>query len=296
MQQKQTDNSSKTREDSPRETAKLIEDSIRGFVTTSPLNSMTQLDNHRYFDEPLVQFADGDDPIFTEYKTVIDPSHLTPREALAQAFGERPEDTSSRISVISWILPITSRTRESNRRRTKTPSRRWAHTRFYGEQFNDALREYAVKLVTDMGHRAVAPPMQPYFKVVREEVFFSNWSERHAAYAAGLGTFSLTDALITERGTAHRCGSIITDLVLPASPRTARDHHANCRFYADGSCKICVTRCPSGALSEQGHDKVKCRDYLTGLEALKEEYGVKITGCGFCQTKVPCEFRNPVKN
>jgi len=35
----------------------------------------------------------------------------------------------------------------------------------------------------------------------------SSWSERHAAYAAGLGTFSLNDALITPKGIAHRLGS-----------------------------------------------------------------------------------------
>ena len=35
----------------------------------------------------------------------------------------------------------------------------------------------------------------------------SAWSERHAAYVAGLGTFSLTRALISERGMAGRYGS-----------------------------------------------------------------------------------------
>lgn len=38
----------------------------------------------------------------------------------------------------------------------------------------------------------------------------SNWSERHAAYVAGLGTFSLNDALITVNGIAHRVGSILS--------------------------------------------------------------------------------------
>jgi hypothetical protein len=26
---------------------------------------------------------------------------------------------------------------------------------------------------------------------------------------------------------------------------------------------------------------------------LEQEYDVKVFGCGLCQTKVPCEFRNP---
>jgi hypothetical protein len=26
---------------------------------------------------------------------------------------------------------------------------------------------------------------------------------------------------------------------------------------------------------------------------IKQKYGVDVQGCGLCQTKVPCEFRNP---
>ena len=53
----------------------------------------------------------------------------------------------------------------------------------------------------------MAPVLQPYFeKTYRTDGkgYFSNWSERHIAYAAGLGTFSLSDGFIIERGIAHR--------------------------------------------------------------------------------------------
>ncbi len=299
MRRKETDSSSKEPEPTPAETAQFIQDGIRSFVSTSPLNRITLPGNHHFFDEPLVQFADGDDPIFTEYKTIINPSHFTPRQALAEAPDQRPEDLPARLSVISWVLPITTRTRESNYRRTLGPSRRWAHTRWYGEQFNEALREHVVKLITNMGYLAVAPILQPYFRFwgyTEEKGYFSNWSERHIAYAAGLGTFSLSDGFITERGIAHRCGSVITDLTLPVSPRTARSHYANCLFYVDGSCRDCIERCPAGAITEQGHDKSRCREHLDNeLSDLQEEYGVDIIGCGLCQTKVPCEFQNPVR-
>jgi epoxyqueuosine reductase len=43
--------------------------------------------------------------------------------------------------------------------------------------------------------------------------YASSWSERHAAYAAGLGTFGLCDGLITARGKAVRFGSIISKLL-----------------------------------------------------------------------------------
>ena len=69
----------------PEETAVFIQEEIRAFVRQSPLNRMPDSNDDFIFDEPLVQFADGDDPIFSEYKDIIDFSHLTPREALAMA-------------------------------------------------------------------------------------------------------------------------------------------------------------------------------------------------------------------
>ncbi|MGB2813516.1 MAG: hypothetical protein WBC75_00275, partial [Dehalococcoidales bacterium] len=63
----------------PRETAASLQEEIRAFVRHSPLNLMPDSNGDSIFDQPLVQFADGDDAIFTEYKSIIDPTHLTPR-------------------------------------------------------------------------------------------------------------------------------------------------------------------------------------------------------------------------
>lgn len=54
-----------------------------------------------------------------------------------------------------------------------------------------------------------------------------------------------------------------------------------------------ITRCPVGAISRAGHDKERCGGYVYGpqIEELAKRYGVAITGCGLCQTKVPCERR-----
>jgi len=281
------------------DTAGLIENEIKSFALNSPLNHLPAPNNNIIFDEPLVQFADGDDPIFTEYKNIIHSTHFTPREALARAYNKNPEDLPSRLSVISWILPITSRTRESNRRRKKTPSRDWVYTRWYGEKVNDATREHMVNFLTKREFLVVAPLLQPYFKISEpseDNNYYSNWSERHIAYAAGLGTFSLSDGFITERGIAHRCGSIVTNLELPASPRTAKNPYANCLYYINGKCQACINRCPAGAITDKGHDKIKCGEYFsTKLRRLNERYGVRRWGCGLCQTKVPCESINPVR-
>ena len=61
------------------EPAQFVEQEIKEFVRTSPANRLSFIKDHIIWDEPLVKFADGDDPIFTEYKTIIASTHLTPR-------------------------------------------------------------------------------------------------------------------------------------------------------------------------------------------------------------------------
>lgn len=247
----------------------------------------------RYFDEPLIGFAAADDPLFVQYKTVIGPFHMTPLE-LARS-GEPPPWTPR--TVISWVLPISEKTRRSNRGEAVYPSYRWAWTRQHGEAFNAALRRHLVKFLRESGRHALAPQLHPRWCEYGESAagIASSWSERHAAYAAGLGTFSLNDALITPRGIAHRLGSIITDLALEPSPRPYADHKANCLWHRNGACGACIARCPVGALSKDGHDKTLCRDHVYGTapREVAGRFEVTSTGCGLCQTKVPCESAIP---
>lgn len=258
---------------------------ITRFVRESPDNNFPGT-GRPYFDEPLVGFAAGNDPLFMDYKRIIGDFHGTPQEILDGA-----------STVISWVLPVTRMTRESNRSEDHLPSREWALTRNNGENFNSMLRRHLVVWLEENGHRAVAPQLMPEWRQLDDPCvgIASTWSERHAAYAAGLGTFSLNDALITERGIAHRLGSVITTLPLQPTLRTEPDYRHNCLWFREESCGSCIARCPVGALSRQGHDKSKCRVYVYGTvpQAVGQLYDVAQTGCGLCQTKVPCEATVP---
>lgn len=250
--------------------------------------------NEHYFDNPLVGFASATDPLFTEYKTVIGDFHLTPSELVSVS---SPEDAWQPQTVISWVLPIAGNTRASNRSEVIYPSRQWAETRNFGEQCNTALRRQMISWLIARGYRAAAPQLMTAWREINESAVgvASSWSERHAAYVCGLGTFSLNDALITQKGIAHRLGSVITDLALEPSRRPYPERRSNCLYYREGTCGACIGRCPIGAISRAGHDKNKCRVYVYGTvpEAVAEQYGVTATGCGLCQTNVPCEGRIP---
>jgi epoxyqueuosine reductase len=284
------------------DSARFIRQTIKDFVAASPAAGLPFLDGYRMYDEPLVRFADAGDDIFLRFKEVVGPEHLTPREAVALFLGKPVEQVEGSLSVISWILPITEETRKSNRREKEKPGRLWSHTRWYGENTNAALKKFLTELLTQMGQIAVAPEARPFFKMFSNARGpYSNWSERHIAFAAGQGTFSLSDGFITERGIAHRCGSVVTDLRLPASPRSATGPYSNCLAFAGVKCRACINRCPAQAITEHGHDKLKCQKYQLNLgynvaAFMKDGYNnqTSVAGCGLCQTKVPCESVNPV--
>jgi epoxyqueuosine reductase QueG len=246
------------------------------------------------------------DPLFFEYKNIIGSFHLTPREIISAALKERGRSLLfteiEQISVISWILPAAEDTRKSNRQENQFPSKLWAYTRDFGEACNDALRKHVVGFLKELGYVTVAPMLSPSFQWVRDEKvgLASTWSERHTAYACGLGTFSLNDGFITPKGMAMRAGSVVTLLKLTPSEKKYRHHKENCLQFRNDKCGKCIQRCPAGAINEKGHDKKKCEEYIMS-EALKSKragYGLKNppAACGLCQTNVPCEFEIPRPN
>ncbi|MGC9395010.1 MAG: epoxyqueuosine reductase [Anaerolineae bacterium] len=270
---------------------------IRDFCD-GPENSLQKGTDERAWDTPFVGFANGADPMFAQLKMAVGDFHWTPGEIFAQTFPDlafAPEE----LTVIVYILPQTEATRCDQRAQTVYPAERWARTRFYGEYFNRALRDHVAAVLNEAGYPAVAPSSAPHFRIHDSEryTFASTWSERHAAHAAGLGTFGLSDGLITLVGKAHRLGSIVARISIPATPRPYTDHHAYCPWYTHNACGLCIARCPVGALSAAGHDKIKCRDHLDDTRPhILENYGFAGYACGLCQVGVPCESGIPDVN
>jgi ferredoxin len=250
------------------------------------------------FDTPLLGCATGADPLFAALKADIGPDfYWTPLEAYLLAFPDqdpRPEE----LSVIAWVLPQTAHTRAAHRKARDMPSIEWSRARHYGEMVNENLRRFVVEVLAQQGVHAAAPTLLPQWgrALSPRYGFASNWSERHAAHACGLGTFGLSDGLITPAGKAVRVGSVVARVALTPTPRPYAKHNEWCLRAAKGVCKACMKRCPAGAISESGHDKVKCKDYIRGVTGPfveREQLGFAVNSCGLCQTGTPCEARNP---
>jgi epoxyqueuosine reductase QueG len=282
-----------------KEVSDILENGIKSFCGSTDENSSGKDSDERLWDDPIVGFAQGDDPLFHKLKKDIGPFYWAPLEIFTKAFP-KVKASPEKLTVISWILPQTSATKADNRKETLYPSKRWAISRFFGESFNNRLRNHVVELLHDLGYEAVAPVTSTYWerKTSMRYGFASTWSERHAAYIAGLGTFGLCDGLITPLGKAMRCGSVIAHIDVEPSKRTYIDHHEYCLYFSKGTCKECVKRCPANAISEKGHDKVKCKKYIRQVAAgyIKTNFGLEVNGCGLCQTLVPCESQIPLNN
>jgi epoxyqueuosine reductase QueG len=274
--------------------AERITGIIKSFIA-SPENTLEKWGAEPAWAEPIVGFSSGADPLYEFYKRDIGPFYVSPLEFIGHAYpGE--EFSAEELTVISWILPQTEATKRDHRKETHFPSERWARSRIMGENVNVKLRTHVVDRLREEGVKAVAPMLSPLWR--RETSpkygYASTWSERHAAYAAGLGTFGLSDGLITPVGKAMRAGSVVANLYIEPSPRPYTDHHAYCLFYSEGTCGKCMERCPIGAITPEGHDKNLCSRYENMTHSyVPRHYGFDGYGCGFCQTGVPCESGIP---
>jgi epoxyqueuosine reductase len=249
----------------------ILEEKIADFTHNSPENFLNDLDMMQIYDQPLIGIAAASDPLWEKLKEpqVMGPQHLTPEEWLIGA-----------KSVISYFLPFTEDIRTSNRSKG-LPSKEWLYGRYEGEMFNTSLRSYIVGEIEASGGRALAPIFDKRFEIVNH---VSNWSERHAAFIAGLGTFSLNDSLITTSGAAGRFGSVIVDLDFETTPRLYEEIDEYCT-----KCGECMDRCPPRAITENSKDNEACSKFLDKMLKLNEPR----YACGKCQTGVPCEYRNP---
>lgn len=278
--------------------AEWITKIIKDWVNTSPENTLANVANDKAWDDPLVGFSRGDDAYWESFKEHVGPFHWTPVEAFMTAFssGNVPAEN---LAIISWVLPQMKRTKMDTRKEKTYPPESWARGRFFGEIVNEKLRKHVVSELERAGIRATAPVLLTQWSMMPSDkfTFSSKWSERHAAFVSGLGTFGLSDGLITPKGKAMRVGSVIAEVEIPATPRSYKGHQDYCLWFSQGTCKKCAKRCPVDALSEKGHDKVTCSTHVheTCKKYIIEHYGFAGYACGLCQTGVPCESRIPVK-
>ena len=267
----------------------ILLDAASRFLDESPVNYLDKetalqpdLAGMRFYDAPLMAVAAAGDPIFTQLKAgeAVGPLFMTPEEWLPGA-----------QSVISFFLPFTGRIITANIGKSTDIAAEWLHGRIEGQIAMIAMIENLHSMLTDSGYSAVIPATDERFKSGKKSDFISrggeespgytsNWSERHVAYACGLGTFGLSRGLITKKGTAGRFTSIITDLSLEADVRPYSRYDEYCSL-----CGECAKMCPAGAIDvKKGKNMAVCAAFVEECRKKYDPY----YGCGKCNVGVQC--------
>lgn len=249
------------------------------------------------WDKPIIGIASGDDEYFEDLKEHIGEFHLLPSEVFSLKFKDYSE--ASKLRVISLAFPHSEAVLTEHSRQSKFPDKRWAAARGNWEK---VVKEFAIKFEDELnakGIRTVSIDIRPELKLETNGKLgkAATWSHRHAAFAAGLGTFGLSDGFITEKGMAVRFMSFVVEADLDPTEKDYEGLYDWCLYFRSGICGSCIRRCPKRAITEKGHDKEKCFEYTKKCyEKLSEEIDttdMTEVGCGLCQTKVPCMNKRP---
>lgn len=270
-------------------------------------NALEDFTASAIFNRPMMGVADAEDGLFETFQSVVSPRHIRPRDILQK----KSPSLDGRISirVVSWALPFNREILTSNRRR-EWPSEIYSVARNNGAALIHRVLGRIVRILEDRGFPSLAPARTDAYDTFRspEFTFTSSWSERHVAYAAGLGRFGLNGCLMTAQGINVRLASIVTSLPLDVTVKKRADYRAPCLEDGGEKCGLCWERCPVQAISQKGLDKSKCYERRQAirkkfLEPYTQRYNLLPSpivksghretgfslGCALCMSAVPCE-------
>ena len=245
-------------------------------ITNTIKETVTNAETVTQYREPLVAFADADNPRFAELRQVAEATHMLPEDLVP---GAR--------SVVSFFLPFAEDVVNANAVSRTMVAREWAVA--YVET-NVLIGQITQKLVETLGKLNIRASAEPATNNFDPVTLISQWSHKSVAVIAGLGSFGLHHMVITDAGCAGRFGSLVLDAELPPSQLPEKER---CLYFHDGSCRECVDRCPVGALSiEGGIDKQLCWKRCLGIAKLYKDVGLAEV-CGKCAIG-PCSFKSAV--
>jgi epoxyqueuosine reductase len=231
-----------------------------------------------YWREPLVAIAAAADPLFRELRRVVDPSHALPEDILP---GAR--------SVVVFFLPFQDWLGKENDQSGSHAARSWAESYVVTNQLIQAINVHLSERLEEAGHASAITPATHNFD---EEKLISQWSHKHLAYIAGLGTFGCHHLLITAAGCSGRLGSLVTSMPLPPTARPAAEW---CLAKAGRDCLACVSKCSYEALFENQYDRHRCYEQCLINKRYFRDLPLADV-CGKCACEVPCSFGIPTSS
>ena len=161
-------------------------------------------------------------------------------------------------------------------------SKEWLEAFDLLEPLNGQFAQFIASEIIAEGYDAAVPSAELIGNYLSGT---AKWSQRHVAWAAGLGTFGINNMLITRSGCVGRLYSLVT------SAKYCPDDIPNieyCAYRRNGTCEICIDHCPPHALtvngSEISFDSAACMAHCSRISP-----GI----CGKCMVGLPCTLTAP---
>jgi len=234
--------------------------------------------NHldKFWKEPIVEKVSAKDERLKTLKEAVSIGHLMPHDILSDA-----------KSIVSFFIPFNENIVKSNIEGT-VASKEWVMAYIKTNDLLKTISEAIETLMEQNGYKAGKIPATHNFDA---KILMSNWSHRHIAFIAGIGTFGVNNMLITKNGCCGRLGSIITNYEFSEYGQNNAATE-KCLKKLFGTCGVCQKKCIVNAYENNIFDRHKCYG-----QCIKNDEFHKTMGnahvCGKCLVGLPCSTKEP---
>jgi len=228
--------------------------------------------------EPIIEIIPAENDKFKILKDAVSPDHFMPNDVLPDA-----------KSIVVFFMPFEENIVSSNDNGPKV-SEEWVRAYLTTNDLIKKISDNIETLMIKNGYRAGKIPATHNFDTKK---IVSNWSHRHIAYLAGMGTFGINNMLITKNGCCGRFGSIVINYKFNEYKKiNANAMEEKCLNKKNGSCGICQKKCIANVYANGKFDRFGC--YKQCLENAENHRHIGHADvCGKCLVGLPCSTKEP---
>jgi epoxyqueuosine reductase QueG len=249
---------------------------IKKILSSIVENEVSNAQTATRYRRPPVGFAEVKKEDFFRLRETVGKHHAFPDDLLPGA-----------QSMMAFFVPFSREVVNANSS-SNYVARDWALAYVETNKLINHICETIVHTLDEAGIEAVFD--RPTYDFDRRNLV-ARWSHKSIAKLAGLGSFGLNQQLITDAGCAGRFGSMLLRTEIEPTFNEARER---CLYFFNGSCKLCINRCPVNALKTDGQfDRKACYQYLRQVDEFFSDLPLA-EACGKCSVGLPCSIHSSV--
>jgi epoxyqueuosine reductase QueG len=216
------------------EIIKTIKSTIIDYEKNNQVNEMWK--------ESIIEIISANDEKLKKLKESVSLEHFMPYDILPDA-----------KSIICFFIPFHENIVKSNIKGTMA-SEEWTKAYIKTNDLIKTISDNIEKLMEKNGYKTGKIPATHNFDAKK---LISNWSHRHIAYIAGIGTFGINNMLITKNGCCGRFGSIIINYELNEY-KQVNEIKEKCLNKLNGTCGVCRKKCIVNAYENGIFNRHRC--------------------------------------